>query len=194
MDRRDTRDANLLAAMSLAISDLLSVEADAAAGHRGAGPAALVALHEFAGGRTMDNLRNVLGLTPSGAVRLVDRLVQDGLVDRRPGADKRSVALTLTPRGHRTAVRVQTARNAGVQRVLAELSEADRVAVRRASEALITVIARQRLVARRRDEPTAAGWLCRLCDFAACGRSSGQCPAASTSGASPSNLVVAPAP
>jgi DNA-binding MarR family transcriptional regulator len=137
-DTKDSRDANLLAALSVAISDTLGEETGVAAGHSGAAPAALVALHEFAGGGTMDRLRHVLGLTPSGAVRLVDRLEHDGLVERGRGSDNRSVAVTLTPKGRRTALRVRAARHRAVQQILTALSEADRVALRRASEAVIT--------------------------------------------------------
>lgn len=128
----------------------------------------------------MDKLRDVLGLTPSGAVRLVDRLAHDGLVERRPGTDNRSVAVALTPKGRRTAMRVRAARSGAVERVLAVLSEADRVALRRASEALITAITQQRLEARQRGALGSTGWLCRLCDFGACGRPDGRCPAASS--------------
>jgi MarR family transcriptional repressor of emrRAB len=39
-----------------------------------AAPAALVALHEFLCGASIDQLRQVVGLTPSGAVRLIDKL------------------------------------------------------------------------------------------------------------------------
>ncbi len=177
-DDVDARDANLLAALSVAISDMLRVATDAAAGHSGAFPAALVALHEFAGGASIDKLRHVLGLTPSGAVRLVDRLEHDGLVDRGPGADNRSVAVTLTVKGRRTATRVRAARHGAVQEVLAVLPETDRTTLRRASEALITAITMQRLDARQHGELTSTGWLCRLCDFAACGRADGRCPAA----------------
>ena len=48
-------------------------------------PAALNALEGYLGGEPIDTLRQVLGLTHSGAVRLVDRLVAEGLAERRPG-------------------------------------------------------------------------------------------------------------
>ena len=63
----------------------------------------------------MDDLRNVLGLTPSGAVRLVDRLAADGYVERRAGADGRSLALRLTPAGSRVARRVLSAARRGAR-------------------------------------------------------------------------------
>ena len=61
--------ANLLRAVALAISD----RAAASAGNPTT-TAALSALLHFLDQPTIDQLRRVLGLTPSGAVRLVDRL------------------------------------------------------------------------------------------------------------------------
>ena len=42
--------------------------------------------------------------------RLVDRLVEAGLVERRPGEDRRRVVLSLTPEGRRKARRVEQVR------------------------------------------------------------------------------------
>ncbi len=44
-------------------------------------------------GPSNDQLRRILGLSNPGAVRLVNRLVADGLVERREGRDRRAVAL-----------------------------------------------------------------------------------------------------
>ena len=78
------RSANLLGALSLAVADAMRRATEDAAGHTSAGPAALVALDQFLDGRTMEDLRRAMGLTGSGAVRLVDRLEADGYVRRRP--------------------------------------------------------------------------------------------------------------
>src|ERR1700730_15865640 len=93
----DARLANIVNALALALADRMQDAAEGAAGQSASAPSALVALHEFLDHGTMDQLRQVIGLTPSGAVRLVDRLVRAGHVAREPGADKRSVALVLTP-------------------------------------------------------------------------------------------------
>jgi hypothetical protein len=45
---------------------------------------------------------------------------------------------------------------------------------------LITTITRQRLEQRASGVAPAGGALCRMCDFAACGRPDGACPAAVT--------------
>jgi DNA-binding MarR family transcriptional regulator len=159
------------------VVDRTSEATETAAGHTGAGPAALVALDEFLGGRSMDDLRRALGLTPSGAVRLVDRLAADGCVERRPGANGRSLSLVLTARGRRVARRVQAARREALEGVLSELTGPDRAALTRVTEKLLRTVTASRLGARRQGVDPSGGWLCRLCDFDACGRDRGICPA-----------------
>jgi DNA-binding MarR family transcriptional regulator len=162
------RAGNLLGALSLAVADRASDALGDAAGHETAA-AALMALHEFLEDPSVDLLRRVLGLTPSGTVRLVDRLEAAGHVKRQPGRDARSVAVHLTPSGRRAAERVAAARAQVLQDVLAGLSADER----RALEAL----AGRMLVGMMRG-PGAVRWMCRLCDMTACGRPEGRCPVA----------------
>ncbi len=176
---RNAREANMLGALALAVVDSVREATETAAGHTAAGPAALVALDEFLGGRSMDDLRRALGLTPSGAVRLIDRLTADGCVERRPGANGRSVALTLTPRGRRVARRVKAARAEALDAVLGDLTTPERVALGRVIDKLLRTLTASRLAARREAAGPVGGWLCRLCDFEACGREHGDCPAQS---------------
>ena len=81
-------------------------------------PAALSALDGYLGGEPIDALRETLGLTHSGAVRLVDRLEAAGLAERRPGPDGRSVAVALTPVGHAAAEAVRIAREEALEQAL----------------------------------------------------------------------------
>jgi MarR family transcriptional repressor of emrRAB len=177
-ESRYPRESNLLGALALALSDRMRESTEAAAKHTAAAPAALVALHEFLGGRSVDDLRRAIGLTHSGAVRLVDRMVAQGYVERRPGADGRSVALQLTAGGHRAARRILAARAGALDDLLGQLSEADHRALTRITEKMLRAITLQRLAERRRNRPPIGGWMCRLCDFQACGRPQGACPAA----------------
>src|SRR5882757_6429560 len=111
------RGANLLGALSLAVSDRMS-DAISAAAEQSERPGsetaaeALSALHHFLARPSIDRLRTVLGLTSSGTVRLVDRLEQAGYVERRPGEDGRTTVVTLTAVGERMARRVSDAREA----------------------------------------------------------------------------------
>ena len=95
-EARDPRLINVLAALALALADGIRDATEAAAGMTGAAPSALVALHQFLAGRTTEDLAQATGLTHSGAVRLIDRLVDAGLVERRPGRDGRSLSIVLT--------------------------------------------------------------------------------------------------
>src|SRR4051812_2017035 len=99
------RLAQLLGVAALAATDRLraSVEGDLA--HGGATPAALVHLQAHPGD-TVEALRQVLGISQPATVRLVNRLVADGLAERRPGGDRRTVAVHLTRAGQRAATRL----------------------------------------------------------------------------------------
>jgi len=172
------RQANLLAVLALGINDRVRQAEEDAAGYGSAAPAALVALHEFLGGASIDQLRQVVGLTPSGAVRLVDKLAEAGLVRRGPGPDGRSVALTLTRRGNETARRIVASRRQACETILAGLNSGEREALTSLLERLLGQLTVVRLAERESAKTPAGGWLCRLCDFSACRRDVGDCPVA----------------
>jgi DNA-binding MarR family transcriptional regulator len=152
-----SREANLLGACSLAVAERLPLAA---------ADAALVALSTWLAGTTVDGLARVLGLTHSGAVRLTDRLERDGLVDRAPGSDGRSRALHVTPAGAGAARRLQAARFAALEDVLAPLTGDERAGLTRALEKLLDRITRQ---------GAPPGHTCRLCDADVCGHPD-RCP------------------
>ena len=178
-DAIDDRLVNVLGALAVAIADRVRTATEDASGMTGAAPVALIALEQFLGGRTTEELAQAVGITHSGAVRLVDRLVRSGLVERRPGRDRRSLAIVLTGSG-RTLSRTLTAARAEAIRSLVEsLGDGDRRALLPSLDAMVAAVTEQRLAARSRgDAPT--GWLCRLCDFDACERPEGRCPAQRT--------------
>ena len=118
----ERRPAALLGAVSLALADDLREAGRAVAPYGPSGPAALVALDTDLGGCTNEVLRQALALTHSGTVRLVDRLAEAGLVERRIGPDARSVALHLTPPGRRAARRVAAARDSALERAMTGLT------------------------------------------------------------------------
>lgn len=175
------RQANLLATLAVGLNDRVRDAEEGSAGHGSAAPAALVALHEFLGGASIDRLRQVVGLTPSGAVRLIDKLSESGLVKRGPGPDGRSRAVTLTRRGSDAARRVLAARRAVIETLLGELSTSERERLTPLLERLLHALTAARLDERAHSKTPPGGWLCRLCDFSACGRDQGACPVASFS-------------
>jgi DNA-binding MarR family transcriptional regulator len=167
-------EANVLGALALVVADRTSDAVAAAAGQSVTGAAALSALHHFLDRPTIDLLRRVLGLTPSGAVRLVDRLAEAGYVARGQGTDGRSRTVTLTAEGRRAAERVAQARAEVLSDTLAVLSPADRATLASLLGRLFTGLVRG---------PGATRWICRLCDTVACGRDEGRCPAANAAAA-----------
>ena len=160
---------NLLGALALAVTDRTSAAVGGAAGQSETAAVALSALHHFLEDPSVDLLRQVLGLTPSGTVRLVDRLQDAGYVTRRPGRDGRSVSLRLTASGRRAAERVSAARAEVLRGALASLAPAER-------QALDELVGR--VLAGLIRGPGATRWMCRLCDTTACGRQDGKCPVA----------------
>jgi hypothetical protein len=100
--------------------------------------------------------------------------------DRRPGADGRSVALVLTPRGRRLAQRTRAARRDALAEVLDVLEPRERTQLTAIAEKLVGAVVTQRLEARAAGEDPPGGWLCRLCDPNACERADGHCPALET--------------
>jgi DNA-binding MarR family transcriptional regulator len=138
-----------------------------AAGVSESAATALSALHHFLDRPSVDMLRQVLGLTSSGTVRLVDSLVKAGYVRRKQGDDARSTAITLTASGRAAAKRVAAARAAVLTEVLAPLSDDER--------RLLDGVLGKILVGLMR-EPGATRWNCRQCDTVSCRGSEGGCP------------------
>ena len=168
------RQANLLGALAQVIADQAAQAAAAAAGQSVSAAAAVSALHHFLDRPTLDQLHKVLGLTPSGAVRLVDRLAQAGLVTRGAGDDGRSRSVALTDAGTRAAEQVTAVRAALLTSLLDELSPAERETLHALMSRIMAGVVRSK---------EGGAWICRLCDLEACGRASGHCPAANAAAA-----------
>jgi MarR family transcriptional repressor of emrRAB len=173
----DDRLHNLLGAAALGLADSMRAATTAASGLDEAAATALVALLDFSPAGTVQRLSAALGLTHSGAVRLVDRLASAGHVVRRHGADGRSVTVSLTAKGGRHALAIRAARATALAAATEGMSPDAKAAFTAALEHVVTNLTQQRLAFRAAGEKPAGGALCRLCDFAACGRPEGRCPA-----------------
>ena len=180
---RDARLANLLGALSTGLTDGVHEAMSTAGQLDNATAAALIALLDFSPRGSVQNLSRVIGLTHSGTVRLVDRLVDAGYVARRPGRDARSRSPVLTRTGARVAQRVRIAREGAIARPLRKLSAIECATLTELCERLVRAITKQRLDQRAAGFTPAGGALCRMCDFAACGRDKGACPAAEAAAA-----------
>lgn len=171
--------ANVLGALSLVVADRMNTAVEAIATIGSSAPAALAAMHEFLDGGSVTQLSSVLGLTHSGTVRLVDRLATEGLVERVGAQDGRAVSVVLTRHGRSTAERILHTREQSLASALSALSpnEIDNLAT--ALDTMLTTVTLARAEERStRPNHRPQPWLCRLCDFAACGRSEGNCPVA----------------
>lgn len=155
---------NLIGAFSLSVTDRLL--GDSPAGTSTSEQASLVTLLAHPE-RTVSWLGDVLGLTSSGATRLVDRLVEKGWVSRVGSSDSRERRLRLTPAGRRHARNALRQRDELVSASIATLSRTERVQLERLMERLVGNVTTSRLPALQ---------TCRLCDRSACSSDRAACP------------------
>lgn len=127
-----------------------------------AGPtASALALLDHEPGLSIRSLAAGVGLSHAGAVRLVDRLVADGLVERREhSSDARARALFLTAAGEVVSAQVLGERDQIIAEALSTLSRDD-----------IDVLARlsERVLQARLKDREHSYHVCRLCSHATCG-------------------------
>jgi MarR family transcriptional regulator, negative regulator of the multidrug operon emrRAB len=166
-ERDLARGTNLLGAVSLAVTDRVRAAAERGAAQGGSAPAALISLAGYLDGSPIDAVRSPLHLTHSATVRLVDRLVAEGLAQRRAGPDRRSVAVELTPAGHAAAAEAVKARGEALEEALAALDPDERTELARLHAKVLATLT---------DGRATAGHICRLCDSHACGHEDGRCP------------------
>ena len=152
------RTANLLGVLGLAVFGRIENAARDILKHTGETPAAIVVIG-YGLGPSNEQLRRILGLSHPGAVRLVDRLVADGLVERREGTDKRAIALHLTKRGKNLREKLLAGRLAAIRPFLEPLTDAEQKAL----GALL-----HKILASMETTDLERCTLCRLCDDRVC--------------------------
>jgi len=150
--------ANLMGVVGLAVAERIESAARDILSHAGETPAAVVVIG-YGLGPSNEKLRSILGLSHPGAVRLVDRLVADGLVERRDGRDKRAIALYLTERGHSLREELLQGRLAAIRPLLAPLSVGEQ-------QTLAALL--HKLLASMETTDLQRCHLCRLCDDRVC--------------------------
>ncbi len=88
-------------------------------------------------GTSLSALADFLGLSLPATSRLVDGLVQEGLVVRQiPPGNRRLVALSVSARGQKTVCTARKATEKHLAEVVASLREGDRAMVQRALRVL----------------------------------------------------------
>lgn len=155
---------NLLGALALSLGDAQAAAMrgvgrdDKPEGLGASACAAIVTLGPYPG-TSIGRLAKILGLTHSVAVRLVEQLAADDLIERRAGDDRRQVLLALTPAGEALRARLLAAREQALGAALRGLSDADAGHLER----LVTT-----MLARLTESREQADHLCRLCDEDVC--------------------------
>lgn len=152
------RTSNLLGVVGLAVAGRIEESAQEILRHAGETPAALVVIG-YDLGPTNDQLRRILGLSHSGTVRLVDRLVLEGLVERREGRDKREVALYATKRGKALREQILKGRLAAIRPFLTPLTRDEQEALAALLHKMLSSMDTTDMERRN---------LCRLCDNRVC--------------------------
>lgn len=160
------RVANHLGALSLTLSDWFLEAVEQELGIGGVAPAVLSLLHGE-GDLGIERLARVLRVSQPGVSRVVQQLVEAGLVAKRSGKDRRFVRLSLTRRGRTRLARIYKKRGDIL------LSAVDRLPSRQLQlfgETLQLVL---ETLPQRQDEHYR---MCRLCDQDNCGEAEEDCP------------------
>jgi len=153
-----TRTINLLGALAIGLADEMKAAAERQADQGGLEPTALCVIGHLPG-QSIDTLRRVLGLSHPGAVRLVDRLAGEALVERQPAEDGRAVALVLTRLGRQRVAAILDERGHVLRRALGSLTARERASLDQLAEKMLRALPR--------DLPHALA-ICRYCEEAAC--------------------------
>jgi len=176
------RGANLLGALAVGLDDAVRAALVGEADMDASAVSALLVVRERPA-RSITDLAVALGLTHSGAVRAVNRLVARDLVVRDVGRDGRSRGLVLTVAGHEHTDRALAARRDVLQRLM------DALPLQQQSQLIAAVVV---LLARLPKVRQDAWRICRTCEHDICRE--GQCPVGSAVPAAdgPRSLTTAP--
>ena len=158
MKPSELRDLNVIGAFALALADdFKGAMQDLADGNESACSALIVIGQES--GLSVDRLSKILRLSQPGTVRLVDRLAEAQLVERKTGTDRRSVALRLTDTGKRQVKSLLVGRQHAVSQTLRSLDAWERSTLSAIANKVLRGLEHSAVECDRR---------CRLCDDAAC--------------------------
>ena len=152
------QNINLLGALALTLADKQLAAAQKVSGISASACAALVTLGPHPGS-TIGGIAKVAGLTHSVMVRTVEHLIELGLVERRPGTDRRVVTLRLTPAGTKTRAAILKARTAALTSALKGLSSSEQIQLGKLVSKMLVGVTESR---------AEANHLCRLCDEDVC--------------------------
>ncbi len=154
----ELRDLNVIGAFALALADDFKVAMQDLADGNESACAALIVIGQESG-LSVDRLSKILHLSQPGTVRLVDRLAEAKLVERKTGTDRRSVALRLTDAGKRQVKSLLVGRQHALSQALRGLDDWERSTLTAIASKVLGGLEHSEVECDRR---------CRLCDDAAC--------------------------
>ncbi len=150
---------NLLGTVATAIATGIEQSIGELGGHSLTHESALVTISQHPN-ESIDALSKILGLTHSGAVRLINTLEKEELVNRiRSKKDARAVVLKVTDKGGERAKSVLQAREQATKQVLAGLSMEQIQLLEPILESALLGVTHNQKEARR---------ICRLCNEKVC--------------------------
>lgn len=152
------RTANLLGALAHELAGRLDRRLKTHANETDSAAAALNVIG-FSKGCSNAALSAALKLSHSATVRLVDKLEAAGLVESRPGRDRRSVALSLTKAGRKRIRHVVQDRTAALGEVVQRLSPPQQAHLDDIAATLLRLLT---------SSASDANHICRLCDTDVC--------------------------
>jgi MarR family transcriptional repressor of emrRAB len=157
--RRGGHAANILGALSLLIQDRVESAWQTELDLSPMAAAAIVQIDNDPGS-SIELIASHIGLTHSATVRLVDKLVERGLVEKdRARKDARAQSLTLSKAGKRVAQQLHAVRNRVIDGLLSDLDPGQRKGLEEAIRAIL----------HRSVEPgREADVTCRVCDDRRC--------------------------
>lgn len=167
LSMKDDQLANVFGAMVLALAtEMEGVIVDSRL--QSGSHCAAIAVIVQQSGLSIDQLRRVLGMSHSGTVRIVDRLVDAGLAVREAGLDGRTVKLSATRAGRREFEAISERRLGSLRAALKALDREEREQLGVISAKLLGGFASTVIEAQH---------VCRLCEHSVCVRRGG-CPVA----------------
>ncbi len=152
------RTTNLLGALALGLTDRIKSGMENTLDRSGETAAAIIVLG-YAPGLSVEILRQVLDLSHPGTVRLIDRLEEDGLVERRKAEDGRAVALHLTRKGSKLRQQLMDRRLDTLEAALKGLSANERLVLGNLLAKVLTNLPETEMAKHR---------ICRLCAVRTC--------------------------
>ena len=158
MKAQELRDLNVIGAFALALADdFKGAMEDLAEGNESACAALIVIGQES--GLSVDRLSKIMKLSQPGTVRLIDRLAEAKLVERKTGTDRRSVALRLTEAGKRQVKSLLVGRQHALLQALRGLDDWERSTLSAIADKVLRGLGHGEVECDRR---------CRLCSDATC--------------------------